>query len=454
MIKPLEFNKISKIRLFILLKFYNLSLKYSHKNYFYTTIILFRICFMISPYWDDLWLQYLQFLYRNKKYRKAALLYKESIYLSPNYSTIHKLGEFISKKGTINDSFHKEFISLISDAELRSMLISLRNSNTIYHPSKFWLYHLVFNIIQIEHNGIENFKRSVNKNYFGWSHHTDIKSQIETINKNFTCDTIFFLKKINKDILELNQMKEDLTIEGWMDYIRLLILLYSFAKSQDTETLFKNVEESPLGNPIWIPIEGINVSQDLPNTIFEINTFAKHLTFAEKENLNVIELGAGHGRVGQLMLQKYNNMKYTIVDIPPALFISQWYLTNSLKGKNVFKFREFHSWDSIKDEFESADIRFLLPHQIEMMPDKYFNLFINISSMGEMTEEQIMNWFHHINRCTRGIFFLKQYTNLNNSFDSTIISKEDYPSSSNWKVLLDRTNPLFSSFFETIYRIE
>ena len=137
MIKPLEFNKISKIRLFILLKIYNLSLKYSHKNYFYTTIVLFRICFMISPYWDDLWLQYLQFLYRNEKYRKAALLYKESIYLSPNYSTIHKLGEFISKKGTINDSFHKEFISLISDAELRSMLISLSNSNTIYHPSKF-----------------------------------------------------------------------------------------------------------------------------------------------------------------------------------------------------------------------------------------------------------------------------------------------------------------------------
>ena len=97
-------------------------------------------------------------------------------------------------------------------------------------------------------------------------------------------------------------MKEDLTIEGWMDYIKLLILLYSFAKSQDTETLFKNVQESPLGNPIWIPIEGINVSQDLPNTIFEINTFAKHLTFTEKENLNVIELGAGHGRVGQIPL--------------------------------------------------------------------------------------------------------------------------------------------------------
>ena len=118
-------------------------------------------------------------------------------------------------------------------------------------------------------------------------------------------------------------------------------------QSRKTQKPFLKMFKNPLGNPIWIPIEGINVSQDLPNTIFEINTFAKHLTFTEKE-FNVIELGAGHGRVGQLMLQKYNNMKYTIVDIPPALFISQWYRTNSLKGKNVFKFREFHSWDSIK----------------------------------------------------------------------------------------------------------
>ena len=454
MIKPLEFNKISKIKLFILLKIYSLSLKCSRKNYFYTTIILFRLCFVIAPYWDDLWLQYLKFFYRNKKYKKVVIVYKDSISLSPNFSTIHKLGEFISKTGTLNDSFHKEFISLISDVDLRSMLICLSNSNTIYHPSKFWLYHLLLNIIQIEHNGIENFKRSVNKNYFGWSHHSDIKSQIETITKNFSCDITLILKKINKDFLDFNQMNEDLTRDGWMDYIKLIILLYSFAKSQDTEELFENVVESPLGNPISVPIEGLNVSQDLPNTIFEINTFAQHLTFAEKENLNVIELGAGHGRVGQLMLQKYNNMKYTIVDIPPALFISQWYLTNSLKEKKVFKFREFHSWDSVKDEFETADIRFLLPHQIEMMPDKYFNLFVNISSMGEMTEKQIMNWFYHINRCTRGIFFLKQYSNLSNTFDSTIISKEDYPSSSNWKVLLDRTNPLFSSFFETIYRIE
>ena len=454
MIKPLEFNKISKVKLFILLKIYNLSLKSSRENYFYITIISFRLCFIIAPYWDDLWLHYLQFLYRNKLYKKAASLYKNSISLSPNFSTIHKLGEFISQKGSLNDSFHKEFISLIPDIELRSMLICLSDSKTLYHPSKFWLYHLVLNIIQIEHNGIANFKRSVNKNYFGWSHHSDIRSQIETINKKFSCDTSLILQEINKDILELNQMSEDLTDEGWKDYITLIILLYSFAKSQDTEAFFQNVKESPLGNPIWIPIEGLNVSQDLPNTIFEINTFAKHLTFKEKENLNVIELGAGHGRVGQLMLQKYNNMKYTIVDIPPALFISQWYLTNSFEGKKVFKFRDFSSWDSIKDEFESADIRFLLPHQIEMMPDKYFNLFVNISSMGEMIEEQIMNWFHHIDRCTRGIFFLKQYSSLSNSFDSTMISKEDYPSATNWRVLLDRTNPLFSSFFETIYRID
>ena len=73
--------------------------------------------------------------------------------------------------------------------------------------------------------------------------------------------------------------------------------------------------------------------------------------------------------------------------------------------------------------------------------------------MGEMVKDQIENWFFHIDRCTEGIFFLKQYSDLENSFDSINISKSDYPASSKWQTLSDKTNPLFSSFFETVYRI-
>ena len=45
-------------------------------------------------------------------------------------------------------------------------------------------------------------------------------------------------------------------------------------------------------------------------------------------------------------------MKYTIIDIPPALFISQWYLSNSFEDKKVFKFRDFDDWDSVKDDLK------------------------------------------------------------------------------------------------------
>ena len=417
------------------------------------SFILFRVCFWIAPHWDDLWLNYLKLLYKKSKFRKAALLYKKSIYLSPTFSTVHKLGEFISKRGNLNDSFHREFINLIKDNELRTMVFSLCKAKELYHPSKFWLYHLVFNIIQIELNGIENFKRSVNKNYFGWSHHEDIISQIETILSNFTVNESEIFNNIDKKVLSTNQMKEDLTDDGWRDYVRLVILLYKFSSSKDDENLFSSVKESTLGNPILVDIDEAKISQDLPNTIFEINTFTKYLKNDERKKLNVIELGAGHGRIGHTMLQKYTNMKYTIIDIPPALFISQWYLSNSFEDKKVFKFRDFDDWDSVKDDFETSDIRFLLPHQVEMLPDKYFNLFVNISSMGEMVKDQIENWFFHIDRCTEGIFFLKQYSDLENSFDSINISKSDYPASSKWQTLSDKTNPLFSSFFETVYRI-
>ena len=47
-----------------------------------------------------------------------------------------------------------------------------------------------------------------------------------------------------------------------------------------------------------------------------------------QERMRVIELGAGHGRVANVILHAVANVQVVIVDIPPALYVSQWYLSN------------------------------------------------------------------------------------------------------------------------------
>ena len=453
MIKEINIEKIPFVKKVIVLKLYSIALRKKDSYDFRTAILYLRICIFILPEWEDLWINLVEALFDSRRFKEAAKLYYKYISKCPTISTVHQLGFNLSVKSSLIDPFHSQFKELIKINEIKEMLITLSKSKTIYHPSRFWLYHLVFNTIQLEIEGIENFKRTVNKNYYSWSSHKDIKSQIETITNSINTQIDDFNYQFSHNVQ--NQLPDELTETQWGDYIKLLRLLYIYAKSHDKLNLWDIAEENPFGNPICININGKNISQDLPNSIIEINTFMPHvIENIKKGNLNVIELGAGHGRIGSVLLKMEHNISYTVVDIPPALFVSQKYLKTIFPDKKVFSFREFNDWNEIKDEFNSAEIKFLLPNQVELLPEKTFNIFINISSLHEMRHEQIINWHHQINRLTNGIFFSKQYKYHKNSFDEILVTQDNYPILNNWEPLLNRINPIFSSFFETVYLIK
>ena len=453
MITQINVQKLPLIKRLLVLKFYRKSIECFSNNKLNKSLFWIKLSLRVCPFWEDLWLKHLELLFKKKCYSEASILYYKSITLSPTFSTVHRLGAFISENASLTDEFHTNFLKLIEIDDINKMIHVLRDADPIYHPSRFWLYHLVFNVFQLQIEGIENFKRTVNKNYFGWSAHKDIIAQVETIRKSLEITESVTKSKLSKIKNNVNQMEDDLSDKEWLDYIELLFLLYQFAQTKDSECILRRIEEFSYGNPITIEVEGKRISQDLPNTVIEINTFIPFISDTEKKALNIAELGAGFGRVGAVLMQAYENIKYTIIDIPPALYVSQTFLKNEFPEKNIFFFRNFSDWDEVKEEFCNADIKFLLPHQIELIPKKFFNLFINISSMHEMKLEQIENWFYQIDRCTKGTFYCKQYNFHVNNFDKIQITKEDYPIFDNWEIVYDEENELFPSFFDRIYMI-
>jgi putative sugar O-methyltransferase len=213
------------------------------------------------------------------------------------------------------------------------------------------------------------------------------------------------------------------------------------------------VEESSVGNPVGINYKNHYVTQDLCNSILDVNFILENTKLNTNRPLRVMELGAGYGRIIYALLKAYPNLQAVIVDIPPALYVSQYYLTNTFPNLKCFKFREFSTYDEIKLDFESSSISFLTPEQIELIPNKSIDLFINISSLHEMTSIQINNWFNQINRVTNGWFYTKQFKKYPNLIDNLTIREEDYPSPSDWKEKVRRTNPIFQEFFEVVYKI-
>ncbi len=201
-------------------------------------------------------------------------------------------------------------------ADLAVMLDALQTADELYRPSPFWERLAIEHVAQLEKDGFENFKRTVNLKYFNWgmlgifAHHilplgawwltsgrgNPLKARIV---ENGPGDKIF----------------------GWPAsrvYATHVDLLYQRVRQEDKTGVFERCSESPIGNPIQVRVaDGTTTTQDLCNSIHEYIR-ASQFTCFDTGPKRVLEIGAGYGRLASVFLNADPGTKYWIVDIPPA----------------------------------------------------------------------------------------------------------------------------------------
>lgn len=344
-----------------------------------------------------------------------------------------------------------EPIPHVKDPVLNSMLEEMMTAPVIYQPSKFWVHYAIKNIKEIEADGINNFKQTVNRNYFNWTgweleeHRNCIVEKIDGL-------TSLIAQLIAKLSSDIGQRPNDLSDHYWNRYREYVALLWEFTKKRDKLGILRRLQEPDIGNPFTFKYKGKRVSQDICNSVLEINSLAEGTGY-DLNTLDALELGGGYGRTASVVLSSFAKAKMTMVDIPPALHICQWYLSKLYPNRKIFGYRPFKSFDEIKDEFLEASIRFLLPHQLELLPPKSFNACINISSLHEMTQEQISHFFKLIDQLVKGHFYMKQWIRSINDYDAIIVERDAYPVKDTWRQLFNRPCEVQTSFFEALYYI-
>lgn len=330
--------------------------------------------------------------------------------------------------------------------KLRAMYDCFTKGDQVYLPSKFWEVLNEKNIKQLDVEGIGNIKQTVAQNYFTW-----VVGRRDEQFSYLVKNTRLALWPSIVWGLPIGNSNPRLT---WKQQIELTIftrMLWKFAGQIDTEGLLNSIVEPKEGNPFPIFLGGKLISQDLANSILEYYSIREHFKTPRTERVTFCELGAGYGRNAYVFLNTFSKGKYIIVDIPPALFVSQEYLSSVFKDKKIFTFRCFEKFSEIEQEFQNADIVFLLPHQANMLPRKTIDLFINISSLHEMQMRQIQEYFKLIDKLTRGMFYSKQWMISNNPEDGIMVKKNDYPVPDVWQELYSRQAKVQVHFFEAMY---
>lgn len=337
------------------------------------------------------------------------------------------------------------------DKVLSNMFQEQERSDPLYRPSNFWNQLTKLQMKQLTKGGFGNFKRTINMRYFNWGALGILGNGLTPI--------LYSLRKGNLSPMLASQFPEYSSKNKYLTSFNVLSAfiykihlsaLYEYVKPYDRLNLLGKLVEPKLGNPFLVIYKGKLVSQDLSNSIFD---FYRIKTFADLlQTPKIVEIGAGYGRLAYVFLKAIPNTTYTIVDIPPALFVAQKYLSELFPDLRFFKFRKFDNYNEIKKEFESASIRFLTPSQLSLLPSKSQDLVISISTLHEMTREQIRFYLSEIDRLSRGYFYTKQ---LKKSWvkDNQNITQGEYPVPRKWKVIHEKTHPIQRFFFEALYRV-
>lgn len=360
------------------------------------------------------------------------------------FDATNKYRQYINKNSYSNQKFKAWWNDFKGTSNLENDLINMIDifleTNSFTKMSKYWNYLNKKNIEQISQNGIDNFKQTIATNYYTW---------INGIKGDFGENFIKDIDKYNYSvpIKEILKKHDYLEINESILFNAMTVLLYDYVNSQYPE-LIRYCDESDIGNSLFININGKKVSQDILSSAIEYSSVINGL---KREPKKVLELGAGSGRTAEFFLKKHENIKYVICDIAPALYVSQFYLSKTFKDKRIFKFHEFENYSTIKNEFENSAIAFIMPHQLNLLPIKYFDTFLAIDCLHEMKEQQIENYFKIANRLGE-FFYFKAWKSTNVPFDNITLTEEKYIPLENWEEIFKRNCYVPSNYFEAMYR--
>lgn len=336
-------------------------------------------------------------------------------------------------------------------SRLSEMLAVMGEARPEVRPSNYWVELNNRNLQQLWESGYENFKRTVAFNYFTWQVYVrDLiffrDPQIKYLTANLP------LAVVLKDACRAVFSKQHSFIPLWRSvaYNFLTYLLWDYASKVDRAHLLEKLSEPLEGNPPDVRLHGKLISQDLANSVLEYKAITEAGIDVGKIH-SIMELGAGYGRTAYVFLSLMEGAQYIIADIPPALYIAERYLSNQFPNKNIFKFRRFQSYHEVEKELRDSDIAFLMPHQLELLPDRYVDLFINISSLHEMRKEQIDYYFRQIDRLTKHFMFIKEWKVSRIPYDNVVITEGDYPIPRGWRQVYWRDCAVQTRFFEALF---
>lgn len=300
-------------------------------------------------------------------------------------------------------------------------------------PSRFWQELSTEHALALAQAGPDWVKRSQALRYFTWRWRWSVALRGEQLR--------FLLARTSPlTWLRCAAAWTDLSDEAWTGvtwpkrerwmYAVAVRLLWEFVRRHDPCGAL-DLPEPVEGHPFPVIWRSRLISQDLANSALEAAAIRR--ATAGGSATSFLEIGAGYGRTAYVLLNVFPESVYTVVDIEPALSLSRWYLTQL---------------------FPPERLHFLLPDEALELPRGSIDVALSISSLQEMTAEQVRGYLGVLGRAAAGgIVFLKQLKAWRNPADGIVVRFDEYPVPQGWTPLFREVAPVQTTFEQAAWRV-
>jgi putative sugar O-methyltransferase len=335
----------------------------------------------------------------------------------------------------------------------------LAEGDPVFHPSHFWEKLAAEHAAYLSPDRLAGFKRSINNTYMQWLPGSFEDPRLKLPLENFCAHPSMLPVYVAAEVPPQPELARGVVGYGGYapftnpDYLRFYAfytgLVWQLMTRHASDDLYQRIEEPALGSPIVLRYQGKAISQDLAQSLLEyyrVKELVRQLDMPTRPTY--LELGAGYGRLAYVFLAA-KPCRYIIVDIPPTILVAKWYLSRLFPTKRVFGYRSFADFAEVREELEAADIVFLSPNQLRLLPDGFCDAAISISSLHEMSLAQVDRYIQLISTKTGKAVYFKQWTRWQNPEDRIeLVATRDYVLPSPWQQVLDRTDLANCEFTE------
>lgn len=327
------------------------------------------------------------------------------------------------------------------DDDIKSITNIFIKSPSYKYVSNFWHILNIKNYKCLLDKGLKSYGSKVATNYFTF---IDFEEEyMANILKNIS---IFSFES------DIFKKQNNFNYKQSFVYNYLCLLLYFNLKKNILyfNKLKKLNDKTYLGfDDPFISLEGINISIDKIVSLLDLEKIDK---FVGLESVNnILEIGAGSGRLSECVITNYPSIKYVICDIPPAIYIAYKRMKLGFPNKKISLLIENNQKETLNNQLNNSDISFIFPHQLNLINKKLFDLVIAVDCLHEMNRETLDIYFKLVSNLTN-YFYFSIWNKTKNYYSKTIFKKTerldfekgDYPIPKDWENIF-KENLLFPS---------